>query len=98
MNAEKAKEKLLKIPGKNIDAFINQERENSKVNLLHSVIVDEEYTAIVSHVDEALCWKIILGEYIDLVRLLPRDRVMVEEEQRMEMINKGGPHLLGSNK
>ena len=94
MSAEKAKEKLLKIPGKKIESFINQEREGRKVNLLHSVIVDEEYTAIASHVDDSLRRKIILGAYIDLVRLLPRDWVMIEEEQCMEIVN-GGVNLLG---
>ena len=74
-NAEKAKERLLKIPGENnvlnSDSFKHDNYNEG--NLLHSVIVDEEYTAIASHVDDVLRRKIILSEYIDLVRLLPKD-------------------------
>ena len=34
--------------------------------------------------------KIILGEYIDFSRLIPKNRVLLEEDNCMEMINQGG--------
>ena len=91
-DAEKAKERLLKIPGENnaLNSESFKHDNCNEGNLLHSVIVDEEYTAIASHVDNALRRRIILGEYVDLVRLLPKDKVQVEEEQRMEIVNRGG--------
>ena len=88
--AECAKERLLKIPGKETGKVGEGGHipEVHNGNLLHSVIVDEEYTAIASHVDEGLRRKIILGDYVDLVRLIPRDHIQVEEEQCMEMVNR----------
>ena len=89
--AKLAKEKLARIPGKGV-----VEDNTGKIDgvhdghLLHSVIVDEEYTAIASHINEGLRRRIILGEYIDLARLLPRDSIQGEEDQRMEMVNRGG--------
>ena len=59
-------------------------------NLLHSVIVDDEYSAIASHIDDNIRNRIILGEYIDFIRLIPRDRILNEEDQHMEMVNRGG--------
>ena len=57
---------------------------------LHSAYVDEEYLVIGSHVEESLCKKIVNHEYADFGRLLPRDTVSVEEDQRMELVNRNG--------
>ena len=92
--AEMAKERLLQIPG--MDIVNNDLNLDGKVtgvhngNLLHSVLVDEEYIAIASHIDEDIRRKIIKEEYIDFVRLIPHDRVNLEEDQRMELVNRGG--------
>ena len=44
-----------------------------------------------AHVDPALQDKIRRGEYIDFATLLPRDRNSFgSEEQRMELVNRGG--------
>ena len=59
-------------------------------NFLHSAIVDEEYLVIGSHVDEQTCKKIINFEYVDFSKLLPRDRVSHDDEQRMELVNRNG--------
>ena len=56
----------------------------------HSVMVDEEFLAVAAHVDESLRLKIVNCEYVDFSKLLPRDRVAAEEDNRMEMINQGG--------
>ena len=72
--AEKVKERLLQIPG--MISEIRNAQDNSvdgrllavhNGNLLHSVLVDKEYTAIASHIDENMRRRIILGEYIDFI-------------------------------
>ena len=57
---------------------------------IHSAIVDQTYLAVASHVESSLKQKIILGEYVDFVKRIPCDRVVAEDEQRMELISKGG--------
>ena len=64
--------------GKNFNSF------------LHTAYVDEEYLVFGSHVDETLQKRIINHEFIDFRHLLPRDRVSVEEDQRMELVNRNG--------
>ena len=34
--------------------------------------------------------KIEAGDYVDLAKLLPKDRVKMEDDNRLEMVNKGG--------
>ena len=44
-----------------------------------------------NHVDVSMTSKIIKGEYIDLAKLLPKDKVvMAEEPQKMELVSKEG--------
>ena len=65
--------------------------EPVSLSFIHSAFVDEEYLMMGSHVDEAMCKKIINHEYVDFSRLLPRDRLHCEDEpQRMELVNKDG--------
>ena len=59
-------------------------------NFLHSAMVDEEYLAIRVHVKESLQKKILANEYIDFARLLPRDKLGMEEDNCMEMVKRGG--------
>ena len=62
------------------------------LSFLHSAFVDKEYLVMGSHVDEALVKCILNNEYIDFARLLPKDKLHVEEDglQRMELVNKNG--------
>ena len=57
---------------------------------LISVMLDEDYLIVGSHVDENTRNKITNGEYIDFAKLIPKDKIMSEEDHRMEMINKNG--------
>ena len=57
---------------------------------LHSAFVDEQYLAMESHVEDSLRKKIENNEYIDFARLLPRDCISLDEDQRMELINRNG--------
>ena len=87
--AEWAKERLLNVAGRKDNTPVMVKHDETG-DLVHSVIVDEEYSAIASHVDESLKRQVMRGEYVDLVRLLPQDHVQQEEDQRLEMINRGG--------
>ena len=71
----------MEVPGRHLDIL----NCDGKGDLVHSVFVDEEYSAITLHIDKAFKKKIILGEYVDLAKLLPREKlVTLEDEQRME--------------
>ena len=52
--------------------------------------VDQEYLVIGSHVDELTQSKIIQGEYIDFSKLIPRDKILAEEDSRLELVIKNG--------
>ena len=58
--------------------------------LFHSVVVDEDYLVVGTHVDETTKHKIISGEYIDFARLILQNRVSAEDDHHMEMVNYGG--------
>ena len=89
--AERAKERILQVPGNTTNySDKHMVKHDEPGDLVHSVIVDEEYSAIASHVDDSLKHHIMQGEYVDFVRLIPRDRIQSEEDQRMEMVNRGG--------
>ena len=53
-------------------------------------MIDDEYMLVGAHVDEATYNKIIEGKYVDFGKLIPHDRIAVEEDQRLEMIIRGG--------
>ena len=54
------------------------------------MLIDDDYMAVGTHLDEQTKAKIELGEYVDLAKLLPRDKIKDEEDHQMEIINKGG--------
>ena len=83
-DAEAAKGKIFGSTGKK---FFNT--ENAR-NMIHSVLVDKEYTSVGSHVDEAIMVKIRKGEYVDFAKLLPKDRIAVKEDHRLQPIFKDG--------
>ena len=49
-------------------------------DMIHSVLVDEEYSSIGTHLDENIINKIRRGEYANFSKLLPRDRLAIEED------------------
>ena len=59
-------------------------------DLFHSVIVDEGYTVVGRHLDPGIKKRIIEGGFVDLAKLLPKDRVMVQQEDRIEFYNNNG--------
>ena len=56
----------------------------------HSMFVDEDYSMMVGHIDGSLRMKILNSEYIDFVKLLPKDKIASDDEIRMELVNKNG--------
>ena len=59
-------------------------------SFIHSVMVDEKYLLVASHVDATTKQRIQNFEYIDLARLLPKDKLQQEDDQRLTFVNKGG--------
>ena len=55
-------------------------------------VMDEDYLIVAAHVDENMERRIRNVDYIDFSRLLPRDRVQMQLENRVELINQNG-HL-----
>ena len=53
----------------------------------HSMFVDEDYTMMCGHIDLSVRNKIVNSEYVDFARLLPKDRVIEEDDKRMELVN-----------
>ena len=73
------------VPGR---SNINVNERNEKV--FHSALLDEDYLLVGNYVDDQLRKKIGNGDYVDFVKLMPRDHVGTEDDHRMEMINKNG--------
>ena len=53
-------------------------------------VVDEDYLVVGNHVDNSIRQRIENGEYIDFAHLLPHDHLALEEDNRMEIVNKNG--------
>ena len=66
----------------------------SKLNIskdfIHSVMVDETYQLVASHVGEITQEKIVRGDYVDFGRLVPKDRILTADDNWYEMIVKEG--------
>ena len=99
--AEASKARMFATPGKmnnltNVMNAMNPTAGNAinwpelSSDIMISTLVDEEYLIIGSHIDETMQRKILNNEYIDFAKLLPRDRLVQEEDHRMELVNKGG--------
>ena len=82
---EAAKAHIFTTPGK--DKHNAQPEVNKQ---FHSVIVDEDYLLVASHVDNITLTKIVGGDYVDFAKLLPHDKILQEEDQRLEMVVRGG--------
>ena len=76
--AESAKARMFGIPG-----------NNNMVAIKQATIFDDDYMSIGTHLDGSIEKKIVNNEYIDFSKLLPRDRIVGEEDHRMEIVNRG---------
>ena len=59
---------------------------------MQTAIMDEDYLIVAAHVDETIECRIRNGEFVDFSRLLPRDRVQMQQDNHLEIINQNG-HL-----
>ena len=83
--AEVSKARIFNTPGK------PQQLQQLNSNFLSpTAVVDEGYFIVGAHLDEATVNKIGKGEYIDFGKLLPKDKVMSEEDRKLKMIIKNG--------
>ena len=55
-----------------------------------STHVDDDYMMLTAHIDEAMQLKIQKGEFVDLARLVPKDKVLIEDDQRMQLVMQEG--------
>ena len=62
----------------------------NEITPFNATLADENYLIVGNHVDECTHNKIENGEFVDFARLLPRDRVEFEEDNRMEIVNRNG--------
>ena len=87
--AETSKARIFGAPGNDHDNLIGG-GEGPNLQHVPSAMVDESYIVVSGHLDETMINRIGRGEYVDFSRLLPRDRVYQEEDNRMEMCLKNG--------
>ena len=88
--AENSKANMLQVPGRE---SLDSNYDNvifSSSDLFHSVVVDEDYSAIGKHIDEGLRKRIQEGEFVDFARLIPRDQVLALNDNRIELVNNNG--------
>ena len=84
-DAENARARIIDVPGK-----LMQSKFGDKEKIYHSALLDEDYMIVGNYIDDQLKAKNGNGDYVDFSKLMPKDRVGLEEDHRMEMINKGG--------
>ena len=77
-DAEKSKARVFATPGK--DENFNH----------RATFVDENFIAVGAYLEDTLVSKIKRGDYVDFSKLIPKDRILSEEDQRPEMVIRGG--------
>ena len=85
--AELSKARVYEVPGKVAMVPLPLDASN---NFVHSAMVDEKFLLVAAHIDENTRKKIIDGQYIDFLRLRPKDKVIDEEEGRMQLVQRNG--------
>ena len=62
----------------------------NSVRIYHSALLDKDYLIVINYVDDLTKKRIGNGEYIDFSKLMSKDKIGLEEDHCMEMVNKGG--------
>ena len=101
--AEASRARIYEVPGKPMVTFNNEAYQQGSgplsmgrmpmtpvSNLVHAALLDEDYLLVGNYIDDSVRRKIGNGEYVDFSKLLLKDRTSAEEDNRMEMVNKGG--------
>ena len=82
-NAEANRMKIFNTPGKQLPLDLNRE-------FVHSAMVDKTYMLVASHLEESVIRKIENAEYVDFSKLIPKDKILAEEETELKLIMKEG--------
>ena len=93
--AESAKARIYEVPGKDNSFEFDDNYEMQLKNYRKSVTtleMDEDYQMVAAHVDGRLRSMIVNHSYIDLAKLLPRNRLgsFDEDAQTLQLVNRGG--------
>ena len=57
---------------------------------VRTALMDEDYLIVAAHVDGNLERRIRDGEFVDFARLIPRDRVQMQQDNRLELVQRDG--------
>ena len=86
-DAEMVKARILDAPGK---YAMNNRVLDMNSDFVHSAMVDESFLLVASHIDQNTYEKIVSGDFVDFARLIPKDKVLLEEDNKMQLVNKDG--------
>ena len=86
-DAERSKARIFDVPG---NREIHKETADFSKSVIYSLLLDDNYQAVRSHLDIQTVKKIQEGEYVDFAKLLPKDRIENDQDDRMELVTKGG--------
>ena len=53
------------------------------------MMVDEQYSVVALHVDEATYNKIVTGQYVDFAKLIPKDKID-DEDEVLQLVRRNG--------
>ena len=62
------------------------QRDGTDDNFKFVAWIDQDYMVVGNHVDESTRQKIVLGQYVNFSKLVPKERILVEEDGRMELM------------
>ena len=63
---------------------------NHPGTLVHTSEIDDNYVVIGAHIDQISRNKIVNHEYIDFARLIPKDKIIKDEDHCMELVSRAG--------
>ena len=79
--AEGAKAKIFPLPGSDF----------GDCRVLKSLMMDDQYMMVGAHVDEITHQKIVTGKYVDFSKLIPRERIETDPDNKpFQLFQKGG--------
>ena len=86
---EKATQKIKDAEAAKAMMFLIKGKRNSQ-SFCQTALIDKSYMVVRGHLDSSMLAKIRDGEYVDFAKLIPKDRVLAEEDKHLQMIMKNG--------
>ena len=87
---DKVREMIQQAEGAKARIYDIQGKTHEQNHLFHSVVVDEDYAIVGAHIDDNTKHKIIMGEFVDFSRLIPKDRILLKSDRQMELVSRNG--------